>query len=214
MWQALYEQLKFFFNLYFLLVALSQFIPAFRTGASSPSDEEELSHSLFEGDFPPTCSVLSSSIRIGDLVLLEKNQRELASSAPTNWMARLIGSCALLVKLPFDHELLNLDAEIYGAHVQVPMIELLSAENMLWSNTVLAAGSAIGFVVYAGPEMCTVMNTSHPQTKVGLLDTKSVDSPSIFRAVCGARCIERVPWILVGHSIMVKIVQRNDWLED
>ncbi|KAF8486559.1 hypothetical protein F5888DRAFT_1761627 [Russula emetica] len=32
MWQALYEQLKFFFNLYFLLVALSQFIPAFRTG--------------------------------------------------------------------------------------------------------------------------------------------------------------------------------------
>jgi phospholipid-translocating ATPase len=27
-----YEQFKFFFNLYFLLVALSQFIPALRTG--------------------------------------------------------------------------------------------------------------------------------------------------------------------------------------
>jgi len=30
-----YEQFKFFFNLYFLLVALSQFIPALKTGALS-----------------------------------------------------------------------------------------------------------------------------------------------------------------------------------
>lgn len=29
-----YEQFKFFFNLYFLLVALSQFIPALKIGAS------------------------------------------------------------------------------------------------------------------------------------------------------------------------------------
>jgi phospholipid-translocating ATPase len=54
--------------------------------------------------------------------------------------------------------------------VQVPTIEPLSAENMLWANTVLAAGSAIGFVVYTGAETHAVMNTSHPQTKVGLLD--------------------------------------------
>ena len=54
--------------------------------------------------------------------------------------------------------------------VQVPTVEPLSAENVLWANTVLAAGSAIGFVVYTGPETRAVMNTSHPQTKVGLLD--------------------------------------------
>ena len=30
-----YEQFKFFFNLYFLLVALSQFVPALRTGQPS-----------------------------------------------------------------------------------------------------------------------------------------------------------------------------------
>ena len=41
---------------------------------------------------------------------------------------------------------------------------------MLWANTVLAAGRAIGMVVYTGRETRTVMNTSHPQTKVGLLD--------------------------------------------
>jgi phospholipid-translocating ATPase len=32
---VLYEQFKFFYNLYFLLVALSQFIPALRIGAST-----------------------------------------------------------------------------------------------------------------------------------------------------------------------------------
>ena len=54
--------------------------------------------------------------------------------------------------------------------VPVPTVEPLTAENMLWANTVLAAGSAIGFVVYTGAETRAVMNTSHPKTKVGLLD--------------------------------------------
>ncbi|KAF8494915.1 hypothetical protein F5888DRAFT_1571758, partial [Russula emetica] len=112
---VIYEQFKFFFDLYFLLVALSQFVPAFRTGflityiaplafvllvtmgkeayddykrnlrdreanlacylvlasgaASSPSNEEELLHSLLEGDFPPMRSVQSSSIHVGNLIL-------------------------------------------------------------------------------------------------------------------------------------------------
>ena len=51
-----------------------------------------------------------------------------------------------------------------------PKVEPLTAENVLWSNTVLAAGSAIGFVIYTGAETRAVMNTSHPGTKVGLLD--------------------------------------------
>ena len=54
--------------------------------------------------------------------------------------------------------------------VQVLTVESLSAENVLRANTVLVAGSAIGFAVYTGPETRAVMNTSHPQTKVGLLD--------------------------------------------
>lgn len=54
--------------------------------------------------------------------------------------------------------------------VPVPTVEPLTAENVLWSNTVLAAGSAVGFVVYTGSETRAVMNTSHPETKTGLLD--------------------------------------------
>ena len=39
-------------------------------GIQSPSDKEELSHSLLEGDFPPTRFAPTSSIRVGDLNLL------------------------------------------------------------------------------------------------------------------------------------------------
>lgn len=49
-------------------------------------------------------------------------------------------------------------------------VEPLTAENMLWANTVLAAGSAVGMVVYTGRETRAVMNTSQPGTKTGLLD--------------------------------------------
>jgi len=34
----------------------------------------------------------------------------------------------------------------------------------------LAAGNAVGFVIYTGQDTRAVMNTSHPKTKVGLLD--------------------------------------------
>ncbi|KAK7466492.1 putative aminophospholipid-translocase [Stygiomarasmius scandens] len=50
------------------------------------------------------------------------------------------------------------------------IIAPLSAENVLWANTVLAAGSAVGFIIYTGEETRAVMNTSHPETKVGRLD--------------------------------------------
>ena len=46
----------------------------------------------------------------------------------------------------------------------------LSADNVLWANTVLAAGSAVGMVVYTGRETRASMNTSEPESKVGLLD--------------------------------------------
>lgn len=49
-------------------------------------------------------------------------------------------------------------------------VQPLTAENMLWANTVLAAGSAVGIVVYTGRETRAVMNTSQPGTKTGLLD--------------------------------------------
>lgn len=55
-------------------------------------------------------------------------------------------------------------------HPRPPSVSPLTVENVLWANTVLAAGSAVGFVIYTGSETRAVMNTSHPETKMGLLD--------------------------------------------
>ncbi|KNC75541.1 hypothetical protein SARC_11937, partial [Sphaeroforma arctica JP610] len=51
-----------------------------------------------------------------------------------------------------------------------PQVEPLTIDNTLWTNTVLASGTAVGVVVYTGKESRSVMNTSQPHTKMGLLD--------------------------------------------
>ncbi|KAF8548430.1 phospholipid-translocating P-type ATPase [Imleria badia] len=270
---VLYEQFKFFFNLYFLLVALSQFVPALKIGfiityvaplafvlcvtmgkeayddykrnlrdreANSqkylilvPPPPHKRAHvrssestTLFDvadpelqgqshshpDPGPHTRSVPSSSLKVGDLVLLEKNDRVpsdmvlLRTSDPsgtcfirtdqldgeTDWKARVAVSATQGLK-GGEREVMMLEGEVYAdAPIKdihnfigtitvhstsdsthgnfTPSVEPLSAENMLWANTVLAAGSAVGFVVYTGSETRAVMNTSHPETKVGLLD--------------------------------------------
>ena len=44
--------------------------------------------------------------------------------------------------------------------------ESLNIENTLWANTVVASGTAVGLVIYTGPETRSVMNTSQPKSKV------------------------------------------------
>ncbi|TDL27061.1 phospholipid-translocating P-type ATPase, partial [Rickenella mellea] len=271
---VLYEQFKFFFNLYFLLVALSQFVPALKIGflttyvaplvfvlavtmGKEAYDDykrnlrdkeansakylilEPSSPSLSEDDGGPyTRAVPSSRIRVGDLVHLEKNQRVPADmvllrtsdvsgtcfirtdqlDGETDWKLRVaVPGCQ---KFESDRDLLGVDAEIYAdapikdihtfigtfsinaapnaeanndvALVPVPKVEPLSVENVLWSNTVLAAGSAVGFVIYTGQETRAVMNTSHPKTKVGLLDLEINRLAKILCAVTFAMSLAMV----------------------
>nr|QBH67581.1 phospholipid-transporting ATPase [Ustilago esculenta] len=65
---------------------------------------------------------------------------------------------------------------------QQPKVAPLTAENVLWANTVLAAGTAVGMVVYTGRETRAVMNTSYPGTKVGLLD---LEINRLSKILCG-----------------------------
>jgi phospholipid-translocating ATPase len=57
----------------------------------------------------------------------------------------------------------------------------LSSDNLLCANTVLAAGSAVGMVVYTGKETRASMNTSEPETKVGLLDIEINKMAKVIR---------------------------------
>ncbi|CAE6477740.1 unnamed protein product [Rhizoctonia solani] len=247
---VIYAQFKFFFNLYFLLVALSQFVPALKIGfiatyiaplafvlsvtmgkeawddiLRNRRDREANAqrYLILEPDstplapdsstgFPPTRATPSSQLQVGDLVQLTQNQRVpadmllLRTSDPsgtcfvrtdqldgeTDWKLRV--AVPVCQSLPDDWSLLGVSTEVYAdapikdihtfigtftlhptssdpdPEQQGPQITPLTAENMLWSNTVLAAGTAIGMVVYTGKETRAVMNTSHPETKVGLLD--------------------------------------------
>ncbi|KAG2005574.1 calcium-transporting ATPase [Coprinopsis cinerea AmutBmut pab1-1] len=274
---VLYEQFKFFFNLYFLLVALSQFVPALRigflvtyiaplafvlsvtigkeayddykrhlrdkeansqrylilerptptSGRNSPEEEEYLSAHA------NTRSVPSSSLRVGDLIHLEKNQRVPADvvllktsdasgtcfirtdqlDGETDWKLRVavpetqkmdekdlprldaevyadppikdihtfVGTFTL--NKPHPSSTVNVDADSVPLQNMSPSVAPLTAENILWSNTVLAAGSAVGFVIYTGSDTRAVMNTSHPETKVGLLDYEINNLAKILCAV-------------------------------
>jgi phospholipid-translocating ATPase len=65
-----------------------------------------------------------------------------------------------------------------------PEIIPLNVENILWANTVLAAGSAVGMVVYTGKETRAAMNTSEPETKTGLLDLEINRIAKVSLACC------------------------------
>jgi hypothetical protein len=155
-----YEQFKFFFNLYFLLVALSQFVPALKIGflatyvaplafvlavtmgkeayddyQRNQRDREANSarYVVLDAASAAHRTVSSAAIRVGDFVLLEKNQRVPADlvllrtsdvagtcfirtdqlDGETDWKLRV--AVPSTQKAADERTLVALDAEVYGA---------------------------------------------------------------------------------------------------
>ncbi|XP_023097893.1 probable phospholipid-transporting ATPase IIB isoform X7 [Felis catus] len=199
---VLYEQFKFFLNLYFLVVSCSQFVPALKIGylytywaplgfvlavtimreaidefRRFQRDKEVNSQLYSKLTVRGKVQVKSSDIQVGDLIIVEKNQRipsdmvflrtsEKAGSCfirtdqldgETDWKLKVAVSCTQ--RLP-----------ALGEDSDPPIHESLSIENTLWANTIVASGTVIGVVIYTGKETRSVMNTSNPKNKVGLLD--------------------------------------------
>ncbi|KAJ7405947.1 putative phospholipid-transporting ATPase IIB [Pitangus sulphuratus] len=243
---VLYEQFKFFLNLYFLVVSCSQFVPALKIGylytywaplgfvltvtvVREAVDEfrrykrdKEMNSQLYSKltvrgisfDFreiyhfstiiASKVQVKSSDIQVGDLIIVEKNQRipsdmvflrtsEKTGSCfirtdqldgETDWKLKVAVSCTQ--RLPALGDLFSINAYVYAQKPQLdihsfegtftredsdPAVhESLSIENTLWASTVVASGTVIGVVIYTGKETRSVMNTSNPKNKVGLLD--------------------------------------------
>lgn len=231
---VLFEQFKFFFNLYFLVVAISQFIPALQVGylftyvaplvfvlaitmAKEAYDDfqrykrdQEANSQLFSRLGPNGVleTVPSSELKIGDMIQINTDQRVPADiillrttekqgasfirtdqlDGETDWKLRK--AVATTQKFPSDDSLLSIRA---GVYVEKPRKEIyqfvgnftrdvdasgktqtepLSIENTIWANSVVASGTIIGLVIYAGTETRAVMNTSQPANKIGKLDSE------------------------------------------
>ncbi|XP_065676053.1 probable phospholipid-transporting ATPase IIA [Hydra vulgaris] len=226
---VLFHQFKIFLNLYFLCVAITQFIPSLRVGPLyaywAPlgfvlcvtllkegyddikrylRDKEANSQQFKKITRTGVKLIASSNIQVGDLILIEKNQRVPADmvflrttdktgtcfvrtdqlDGETDWKLRIaVPSCQ---HLSSDQDLFTLNASLYvdkpekdihnfvGTFSKISCgkeeSESLSVENTLWANTVVASGTACGVVIYTGYETRSVMNTSVPKSKFGLLD--------------------------------------------
>ncbi|ODQ51850.1 phospholipid-translocating P-type ATPase [Saitoella complicata NRRL Y-17804] len=210
---TLYHQFRSFFNLYFLLIALSQAIPVLRIGYLSTyiaplvfvlgvtlareavddltrrRRDREANSELYEtvgGEW-----VRAGQLRVGDVVRLEKDRRVPADvvliSTGSNGNADEEGEVFIrtdqldgetdwklrVPALPSTVSLLSGRIEAEGPsryiHNFAGRLVLadggmipLSVENALWTNTVLASGTAIGVVVYTGRE-----------TRAGMSSTKT-----------------------------------------
>ena len=102
----------------------------------------------------------------------------------TDWKLKL--AVPMTQKMDNDDDVLTLDASVYAEKPQKDIHsfigkvthhraaqdeeESLNIENTLWANTVVASGTALGIVIYSGPECRATMNNSAPRSKVGLID--------------------------------------------
>ncbi|VDO33572.1 unnamed protein product [Haemonchus placei] len=237
---VLFQQFKFFLNLYFLLMACSQFIPAIQIGApitywgplgfvltitlirEALDDfvrflrDKELNGEKYERltRDGTRVEVNSSDIEVGDVIIIAKDRRVPADVVLLRTTERS-GACfirtdqldgetdwKLRIAVPFTQHLMNeaeimeINCEIYAEkpqkdiHAFVGTIKVttddhvqdgsLNVENVLWANTVLASGTAVGIVVYTGRETRSVMNTTLPESKVGLLDLEVSERKPVF----------------------------------
>ncbi|KAI9183176.1 putative aminophospholipid-translocase [Blastocladiella emersonii ATCC 22665] len=229
---VLFEQFKFFFNLYFLLVALSQFVPALQIGyivtyfgplvfvlmitmAKEANDDlkrrrrDREANSQYYPVLNPTTGtflhVPSSDLAVGDLVQVTKNQRVPADlvllrthdkagscfvrtdqlDGETDWKLRLAvpstqampsDAAVAGVRAVLDAEPPSKDIHAFTGNLTLLSthhVDPLTADNLLWMNTVLASPDPVlGCVVYTGRDTRAVMNTNTPTAKVGLLDAE------------------------------------------
>ncbi|KAI7690094.1 putative phospholipid-transporting ATPase IIB [Sarcoptes scabiei] len=225
---VLFNQFKFFLNLYFLLMACSQFFDPLKVGPiftywaplgfvlgvtliREMIDDilrykrDKAVNSQFYTKISKihgAQAIPSAKIRVGDIIQIYKDQRVPADmiflrtsekngacfirtdqlDGETDWKLRL--AVTTTQELENNEDIFELDALL---HVEEPRKDIhsfvgkfinnsngkespLSIENTFWANTVVASGTAIGIVIYTGPETRSMMNNNEPRSKVGLLD--------------------------------------------
>lgn len=107
-------------------------------------------------------------------ILTRATYRKLRLSVPS--FQHLLDAELLLIKTQVNADRPHKDIHNFVGSIQLfeaggsTVVESLSMENMLWTNTVVASGTTLGVVVYTGQDTRAVMNTSHPKSKMGVFD--------------------------------------------
>uniref|UniRef100_A0A663ENT5 Phospholipid-transporting ATPase n=1 Tax=Aquila chrysaetos chrysaetos TaxID=223781 RepID=A0A663ENT5_AQUCH len=203
---VLFNQFKYFFNLYFLLLACSQFVVEMRLGALYTywvplgfvlavtvireaaeeircymRDKEVNSQIYSKLTARGTVKVKSSNIQVGDLIIVEKDLLQIRSyvyaEEPNIDIHNFVGT--------FRRE----DSD-------PPVNESLSIENTLWASTVIASGTVVGVVLYTGRELRSVMNTSNPRSKIGLFD---LEVNCLTKILFGALVVVSLVMVALQH---------------
>lgn len=212
----LYEQFKFFFNLYFLLVALSQAYPPLRIGYLSSyvvplafvltvtmgkeawddikrrrrDNESNMGqYELVNGSFKASKDLcVGDIIRVGinqrvpaDIVVLQSSEANGESfirtdqlDGETDWKLRQ--AVALTQSSGYDDVRVVCGpptksiSDFQGTVAAAGREVALNVENTMWANTVVAAGSVEGIVVYTGKDTRMAKNTNRSRSKVCLLE--------------------------------------------
>ncbi|CAB4064955.1 E7.6.2.1 [Lepeophtheirus salmonis] len=151
---VLFNQFKFFLNMFFLVMACSQFIPELRIG-------------YLYTYWGPLGFVLSVTLIREGIDDFRRYQRDREVNGSRYSKLTLRGRVSVTSSQIKVGDIIYVEK---GSRVPADMEDSLNIENTLWANTIVANGTAIGIVVYSGPECRAIMNNSFPRSKVGLLD--------------------------------------------
>ncbi|XP_055249682.1 probable phospholipid-transporting ATPase IIA isoform X2 [Moschus berezovskii] len=190
---VLFNQFKYFFNLYFLLLACSQFVPEMRLGALYTywvplgfvlavtiireaveeircymRDKEVNSQVYSRLTARGTVKVKSSSIQVGDLIIVEKNQRVPADmiflrtsekngscflrtdqlDGETDWKLRLPVACTQ--RLPTAADLLQIRSHVYAEEPNIDIHNFVGTFTREDSDPPVSESLSIENALWAG----------------------------------------------------------------
>eukprot|EP00073_Rattus_norvegicus_P035695 XP_008760832.1 PREDICTED: probable phospholipid-transporting ATPase IIA isoform X1 [Rattus norvegicus] len=247
--QVLFSQFRYFFNFYFLLLACSQFVPEMRLGALYTywvplgfvlavtiireaveeircyiRDKEMNSQIYSRLTSRGTVKVKSSNIQVGDLILVEKNQRVPADmiflrtsekngscflrtdqlDGETDWKLRLPVACTQ--RLPTAADLLQIRSYVYAEEPNIDIHNFLGTFTREDSDPPISESLSIENTLWAG----TVIASG---TVVGVVlytgrELRSVMNTSDPRSKIGlfdleVNCLTK---ILFGALVVVSLV--------
>lgn len=140
---------------------------------------------MSKGERVPADMVLAQSSESGGAIFLRTDQLD----GETDWKIRSALTCTQRLANPMDiiRSQLVIQAEppnnslttfngaahmTQGEWQAEELTEPINAINVLWANTVIATGSAIGVVLYTGRDTRYAQNCSQPRKKIGRLDAE------------------------------------------